>query len=99
MPVPVTRLPLQLKPDPNRVISRLFRPGDVQRTREIVARVQAFPEDEVEQLLAGLERDFRSQHSDLLSVFADNFEEIHRSSPDEPISTRVRQLLIGAYFT
>jgi predicted GH43/DUF377 family glycosyl hydrolase len=99
MPVPVTRLPLQLKPDPNRVISRLFRPGDVKRTQEIIARVQAFPNDEVERLLAGLERDFRRQHSDLLSVFADHFEEIRGSIPAEPIPSRARQLLIGAYFT
>jgi predicted GH43/DUF377 family glycosyl hydrolase len=99
MPVAVTRLPLQLKPDPTRVISRLFCPGDVKRTQEIVARVQAFPEDEVENLLAGLARDFRSHHEDLLGVFADHFEEIRASIPAEPIPSRARQLLIGAYFT
>ena len=65
MPVPVTRLPLQLKPDPTRVISRLFSPGDMNRTREIVARVESFPEEEVEKLLAGLEQGFRRQHADL----------------------------------
>jgi predicted GH43/DUF377 family glycosyl hydrolase len=99
MPVPVIRLPFQIKPDPNRVISRLFRPGDVDRVRRIVERVQAFPEDEVERLLAGLERDFRRQHADLRRVFADHFEEVHGSMRAEPVPSRSRQLLIGAYFT
>ena len=53
MPVAVTRLPLRLTPDPNRVITRFFCPGDMQRTRGIVDRVLSYPEGEVEGLLAG----------------------------------------------
>jgi predicted GH43/DUF377 family glycosyl hydrolase len=99
MPVSVTRLPLELKPDPERVISRLFSPGDVKRTREIVARVESFPEDQVEGLLAGLERDFRRKHADLLDVFAEHYEEIRKMIGAEPTGSRARQLLVGAYFT
>ena len=76
MPIAVTRLPLQLKPDPERVISRLFCPGDAKRTREIVARVESFPEEQVLELLSGLKRDFRGKHSDLLDVYAEHYEEI-----------------------
>ena len=81
MPVPVTRLPLQLNPDPKRVISRLFCPGDVKRSREIFARVEAFLEEDVEELLAGLEQIFAdSTFPDLLGVFAEHYEAIRARS-------------------
>jgi predicted GH43/DUF377 family glycosyl hydrolase len=99
MPVPVTRLPLQLDPDPDRVISRLFCPGDLKRSRDIFARVEAFPEEQVEKLLAGLEQDFRRQHSNVLGVFAEHYEEIRTMIGAEPAGSRARQLLLGAYFT
>jgi predicted GH43/DUF377 family glycosyl hydrolase len=99
MPVPVTRLPLQVNPDPKRVISRLFCPGDVKRSREIFDRVEAFPEQEVEELVAGLEQDFRRQHFDLLGVFAEHYEEIRALIGAPSAGSRARQLLLGAYFT
>jgi predicted GH43/DUF377 family glycosyl hydrolase len=99
MPVYVTRLPLQLNPDPQRVISRLFCPGDIKRSRDIFARVEAFPEEEVERLLAGLERDFRRQHADVLGVFAEHYEEIRTMIGASTAISRSRQLLLGAYFT
>jgi predicted GH43/DUF377 family glycosyl hydrolase len=99
MTVPVTRLPLQLKPDPERVISRLFSPGDVKRTREIIARVDSFSDEQVEGLMAGLERDFQRKHADLLDVFAEHYEEIRKMIGAEPTGSRARQLLLGAYFT
>ena len=40
----VTRLPLRLAPDSSRVITRFFSPGDQKRSREIIERVLAFPE-------------------------------------------------------
>ncbi len=99
MPVPVTRLPLQLNPDPQRVISKLFRPGDLKRSRDIFARVEAFPEEEVEKLLAGLERDFSRQHADLRGVFAEHYEEIRTMIGAPPAESQARRLLLGTYFT
>ena len=99
MPVPVTRLPLRLTPDPSRVITRFFCPGDVKRTRGIIDRALTFPEAEVERLLAELERDFRIQHPDLLEFFADHFEQIRGSIPAGIVLSRPRQLLVGACFT
>ena len=87
MSVPVTRLPLKLTPDPRRVITRLFRPGDMKRVMKIVARVQAFPEAEVEQLLAQLERDFQDRHGDLRETFAEHYEQICQLVPSIPKPT------------
>jgi len=97
--IPITRLPLKLTPDPRRVITRLFRPGDMKRIMKIVARVQAFPESEVEQLLAQLERDFHDGHPDLRGMFAENYQQIYQLVPSIPKPTQARMLLIGACFT
>jgi predicted GH43/DUF377 family glycosyl hydrolase len=99
MTVAVTRLPLRLTPDPTRVITRFFCPGDVKRTHGIIDRVLSFPEPEVESLLADLEGGFRNQHPDLRAFFADHFEQVRGSIPPEIALSRERQLLIGACFT
>jgi len=99
MTIPVTRLPLRLTPDPSRVITRLFYPGDTNRIREIITRIPAFPETEVVTLLAELERGFGGKHPDLLEVFAEHFEQIRGAIPVESALSQARQLLIGACFT
>ena len=58
MTVHVTRLPIQLLPDPRRVITRFFRPGEENRIRDIIERLSAIPEAEVETLLADLGSSF-----------------------------------------
>ncbi len=99
MSISIKRLPLKLTPDPRRVITRLFRPGDMKRVAKIVNRVQAFPESEVERLLAQLERDFHDGHPDLHEMFAENYEQICQLDPTLPKPTIARRLLIGACFT
>jgi hypothetical protein len=44
MSVHVRRLPIQLLPDPSRVITRYFGPGEENRIRDIVGRLLAVPE-------------------------------------------------------
>src|SRR5262249_35537959 len=99
MPVPITRLPLRLTPDPTRVITRYFCPGDNTRVKGIIERVLALPESEVEDVLAELEGGFRKQHPDLRSFFADHFEQVRDTVPFKKGISRGRQLLIGACFT
>ena len=99
MSVPVTRLPLRLTPDPRRVITRFFCPGDMNRARDIIARVLAASEPEVETQLAELERLFRAKHQNLFEIFADHFEMTRAAVPVESRLSRARQLLVGACFT
>ncbi len=84
MAIAVTRLPLHLTPDPSRVITRLFSPGDTNRIREIITRILAFPETEVVALLAELERGFSGKHPDLLDVFTEHYEQVRGDIPVEP---------------
>ena len=94
----------ELRPDPARVIARLFLPGEEphlarSRAQEVVARVMALDEAEVDRLVARLIKVFASRHrgyEDLLidhaSVVASHVDEAH------PLSA-ARTLLLGATFT
>jgi predicted GH43/DUF377 family glycosyl hydrolase len=99
MTVHVTRLPIQLLPDPRRVITRFFGPGDEKRIRDIIKRLVATPEAKIESLLTSLESNFRSLHPDIDDVFLEHFEMVKRHASSEgEVSDRLR-LLIGACFT
>jgi len=99
MMVQVTRLPIQLMPDPSRVITRFFGPGDENRIRDIIKRLSAIADVEIESLLSSIKRNFEPLHPDIDDVFLRHFElvEHHITSPGE-VSDRLRQL-IGACFT
>ena len=99
MPVRVIQLPMSLTPDPARVITRFFCPGDQKRVREIVDRALNIPEQETEELAAELERTFGSKHPDLAEVFAEHFEQVRAAIPVESKLSEARRLFIGACFT
>jgi len=99
MTVHVRRLPIQLLPDPSRVITRFFGPGEINRIRDVVGRILAVPETTVAALVANLERDFRPIHPDIDAVFVEHYEAVRHHIPiDGPISDG-RRRLIGACFT
>src|SRR5436189_1301189 len=99
MTVQVTRLPIQLMPDARRVITRFFRPGEENRIKDIIARLVAIPEANVETLLAGLRNNFGPIHSDIDDVFLDHFDMVKRHVPGAvEVSDSLRRL-IGACFT
>ena len=99
MPVALEPLPLELVPDPGRVIMRFFGTGNDRRVREIIDRVLAFPEAQVEALLEGLDRSFRPKHEGLFEVFAEHFDMIRGAVPDGRELSESRRLLLGACFT
>ncbi len=99
MTVHVTRLPIQLLPDPRRVITRYFAPGEVNRIKDIVERLMAFPEAEVEEILATLESNYRPIHPDIDDVFREHFEMVVRHIQNAGEISDARRRLIGACFT
>jgi len=74
MAIHVTRLPIQLLPDPRRVITRFFRPGEENRIGDIIERLVAIPEAEVDTLLTNLGSNFRPMHPDIDDIFVEHFE-------------------------
>ncbi len=99
MAVSVTRLPLRITPDPSRVITRFFLPGDKNRVRDIIARSLSVPEGEIETLANELIRTFRPKHPDLVETLADHFEKVRDEIPRGVTLTEARKTWIGACFT
>ncbi len=99
MSVSIERLPLELTPDPSRVIMRFFGTGNEKRVRDIIGRVLTFPEDQVGKLLEELGRTFCPKHDRLFEVFAEHFDTIRGAVPLDSDLTESRRLLLGACFT
>lgn len=92
-----------LRPDPGRVISRPFVPGEwasvrgASRTDVIIGRILALTDEEVAETLAATVRQFADRHADLSAVFADHFALVADRVPTAV--SAARRDLIGAYFT
>jgi hypothetical protein len=96
---PCKRLPIELRPDSSRVITRFFGPGDENRIRDIIARVLAIPEAAVVTLLANLERDFGPIHANIDDVFRENYATVKHHVVNHGAVSEVRRRFIGACFT
>lgn len=100
----VTRASLRLRPDPRRVITKLFVPGEERpehesRSAAVIRRVMVLDEVTV---CATLDRTiglFAGRHRDVSVTFADHFASVSHRFPEGVELSESRRLLIGAYFT
>ena len=96
---------LALRPDPSRVLGRLFLPGQEllstgkSRADAVIARVLSLDEDEAARVLADTVAGFAHRHHDLVGMFREHFDLVaHRIEGASDLSTTRRHLL-GAFFT
>lgn len=101
----VRRTESVLRPDPSRVVARLFLPGQemaalgVSRSEAVIHRALALTDDEVDEELSAVYDSFSTRHRGLLSTWESHFSLLeHRVTDHEPPSL-ARRRLIGAYFT
>ena len=104
-PALIRRTAHVLRPDPTRVISKLFLPGqeflDAERSRSaaVLDRVLAIPEAEVGRLLTATLASFGTRHRDLAATLESHFALVsHRLADPDALSPQRRQL-VGAYFS
>ena len=96
---------LRLLPDPRRVITKPFLPGEEvfsdgrSRVKVALERILAMPETEAGPLLAGLLDDFGSRHRDYRQILEHGFERVAHHLDDDQTPSADRRLLIGAFFT
>ena len=97
------RLDLTLRPDPRRVIVKLFVPGEdaLVRTRAsaLIERITHLDEKEISDLLHGVLKRFDGRHHDLTETFRHHYDLVHyRVARTANLSPPAR-LLVGAYFS
>jgi predicted GH43/DUF377 family glycosyl hydrolase len=98
------RVQAGLRPDPGRVVARLFLPGEElhrahSRASQVVARVMSLAEDEVERLAKGLLRDFGGRHHDYQELLRRHASIVSAHIEQTRGLTAARTLLLGATFT
>src|SRR6185503_3602738 len=96
--VQVTRTPTILRPDPSRVLLRLFNPGGSQRVGRIIDRVMAIPEDRVSDLLEEICSEFSERHQHIRTLFLERFEQVREMRLSGLDLSEMRRMLIGSYF-
>ena len=102
MRVSVERKNIQFTPDRNRVVVRFFMNGDL-RTQNLVARIMAMSDFQVNQTLEQTLREFSRRHRNISTVFFKHcFNILHiieGMQVDYEALSDDRRLLIGAYCT
>ena len=98
------RIQAGLRPDPARVVARLFLPGEElyrprSRASQVVGRVMGLAEDEVERLVTGLLRDFGGRHHDYQALLRRHASIVSARIEEARELTAARTLLLGAAFT
>ena len=104
-PLAVTRTSTRLLPDPDRVITKPFLPGEAvfpngqSRVEMILERILGLEEAVVVSTLTSTERTFDGRHQSVSDVFESHFDLVagHIEHPEDLSAERRR--LIGAYFT
>jgi predicted GH43/DUF377 family glycosyl hydrolase len=99
-----TRQPDRFGPDPRRVLTTLFMPGEEDpetrsRASAILRRVLALPESVVESQLAGVLADLAGRHRNLTATLERNASIMSHRIADPDGLTNARRLLLGAFFT
>lgn len=98
------RVDAELWPAPDRVISKLFLPGEElrpgrSRAAAVVERVLALPESEVEEVAAQLLRDFSGRHRDYEQMLQRHAAIVSSRVEGTVELSAARTLVIGAAFT
>ncbi|HMJ52297.1 MAG TPA: glycoside hydrolase family 130 protein [Polyangiaceae bacterium] len=103
--IAVTRTRHRLLPDARRVLARPYSLGEellVQgpsRTAQLVARILAIPEKEVDGLLAGILANFAQRHRAYREILERHFQLVAQHVVSVESLSRAQRLLLGAYFT
>jgi len=101
----LTRTQHRFLPDPKRVITRPFIPGEEgfvygqSRVALVLERILAIPEEQVQTLLDEIRSAFSPRHHDFTKVLDDHFQLVSRHLKNGDRISSAQRLLIGAYFT
>ncbi len=102
--IPVTRLPVRLVPDAERLVAKPFLSVDdvpaegKTRVEKLIGRILALSHDEVMTTLEELRQNFQERHADLDAVLDRGFLPLAHLVPDAADLPDHMRRLVGAYF-
>jgi predicted GH43/DUF377 family glycosyl hydrolase/CheY-like chemotaxis protein len=103
MPVTVNRKTTSFYPNPKRVITRYFMPGQESHARNIIQKVLSVSGEEHQALLNQILRNYSHRHRNITRIFEQNYNKIghllEEISIDASTLPMEQKLIIGAYFT
>ena len=94
-----TRIGPSLEPDPARVLIRPFRPSRNDIARNILKRVLALTEHEVQIQLKSVLAEFGDRHGAVEKFFLMRFARVRHLLPSRPTLSEQRRKLVGSFFT
>ncbi|MGB8020047.1 MAG: glycoside hydrolase family 130 protein [Candidatus Nanopelagicales bacterium] len=101
----VTRTSHVLHPDPTRVLTTVFLPGQemmtpgTSRATTVLDRVLALSDEQVDRTLERAIDSFASRHRDIAGIFDARFQLIAHRVADPSSMSVARRLVVGAYFS
>ncbi|NOR66821.1 MAG: glycosidase [Woeseiaceae bacterium] len=96
--IQVQRLPIRLKPDPRRTITRFFWPGP-ERAERIISRIKELSSERISEILNSILKQFQPVNPGLEEILMDNSERaIEQAGLAYEKDFEVR-MLVGAYFS
>ncbi|MGB6338600.1 MAG: response regulator [Candidatus Aminicenantaceae bacterium] len=103
MAINIKRKAIRFTPDPKRVITRFFMPGNQERTRALIYKVLHMSTEDREKVFDQILRNFSNRHRNITRIFEKNFENVkeivHGLGIDPDTLDIKKKLTIGAYFT
>lgn len=104
-PIKITRTDAQFSPNPNRVITKPYLPGDEifpdghSRIQHVVDRILAMADESVAATLESVHRGFDGRHHDLNAALEASCRIIAERITNSDLLSPEQRLLVGAYFT
>lgn len=85
--------------DTSRVITRAHIPGNIDRIARITNRVLNMTENDAAKLMQNVNLNFSDRHKNIEDIFINNFAKVSPYIANNQKISRIKELLIGAYFT
>ena len=100
MTLHANRIEVRINPNLQKVIPRFFNTGD-SRSRALINRILQMPNDEAENILQLVLKEFSSRYRDINSIFEKHFSLVKHLLPENEYAllNDEKKLLIGSYFT
>ena len=103
MAINIKRKAIKFTPDPKRVITRFFMPGDQERSRSLIDKVLNMSSKDRQKVFNQILRNFSNRHRNITRIFENNFvnvkENVRELGIDPDTLDKEKKLIIGSYFT